>query len=95
MASPTPSPLLPAGSQGSAAGELGRLQAQAVKAAPSPPPAQACLASLAMRQSAVKDQERTEIELKLVQALALGSRVEYRRWLTTYSRTLARECPSC
>lgn len=82
-------------------GELGRLQAQTMRAPAvasagqqqqrrQQQPIQACLAALAMRQATVKDQERTDAELKLAQALALGSPVEYRRWLATYARTLAR-----
>lgn len=72
------------------AGELGQLQAQAMRAGTGPQPIQACLAALAMRQSTVKAQECTDAELKLAQAQALGSPVEYRRWLSTYARTLAR-----
>ncbi|KAK9800894.1 hypothetical protein WJX73_007503 [Symbiochloris irregularis] len=82
----------PSGTGGAGAGEMSRLQAEAVRGAvPRQQPMQAALAALAMRQATIKDRERTDAELKLAQAQALASPVEYRRWLATYARMLARD----
>ena len=73
-------------------GEMARLQAQAMQASRGgQQPAQACLAALSQRQSSTFDQERCDAELKLAQARALGSGMEFRRWLITYSQLLARK----